>query len=69
VSNSRDISFENMKISELGQPDILKKLIPGTMNLYLDRNMLHSWDQYFAIVKQLSYLRIVTLTGNKFAKL
>lgn len=69
VSNSRDISLENMKIGSLGEDGTLKRLIPGTMNLYLDKNLLYSWDQYFNIVKQLSYLRIVTLTGNKFQKL
>lgn len=69
VSNSRDISLENMKIGSLGEDGTLKRLIPGTMNLYLDKNLLYSWDQYFNIVKQLAYLRIVTLTGNKFQKL
>jgi GH35 family endo-1,4-beta-xylanase len=44
VSNSRDISFENMKISDLGEPNTLKRLIPGAMNLYLDMNMIYSWD-------------------------
>jgi len=37
--------------------------------LYLDKNLLYSWDQYFEIIRQLSYLRLVTLTGNKFRKL
>ena len=44
VTNSRDISLESMKISELGEEGVLKKLIPGTMNLYLDLNLLYSWD-------------------------
>jgi hypothetical protein len=69
VSNSRDIALEGMKISTLGEPGMLKKLIPGAFNLYLDKNLLYSWDQYFEIIKQLSYLRLVTLTGNKFMKL
>ncbi len=69
VSNSRDIALENMKISSLGEPGMLKQLIPGAFNLYLDKNLLYSWDQYFEIIKQLSYLRLVTLTGNKFMKL
>lgn len=69
VSNSRDIALELMKISTLGEPGALKQLIPGAFNLYLDKNLLYSWDQYFEIVKQLSYLRLVTLTGNKFRKL
>jgi len=58
-----------MKISSLGETGILKQLIPGAFNLYLDKNLLYSWDQYFEIIKQLSYLRLVTLTGNKFIKL
>lgn len=39
------------------------------MYLYLDKNLLHSWDQYFLIVKELFYLRILTLTGNKFKRI
>jgi hypothetical protein len=69
VSNSRDIALEEMKISNLGEQGILKKLIPGAFNLYLDKNLLYSWDQYFEIIKQLSYVRLVTLTGNKFRKI
>ena len=44
VSNSRDIALENMKISSLGEENSLKKLIPGAFNLYLDKNLLYSWD-------------------------
>jgi hypothetical protein len=51
VSNSRDIALEDMKISSLGDPNSLKQLIPGAMNLYLDKNLLYSWDQYFEIIK------------------
>lgn len=69
VSNSRDIALEEMKISNVGEQGILKKLIPGAFNLYLDKNLLYSWDQYFEIIKQLSYVRLVTLTGNKFRKI
>ena len=69
ISNSNDISLENMGISEVGEPGVLKRLIPGTMNLYLDKNKLYSWDQYFQIIKQLDYLRTITLTGNKFKRI
>lgn len=69
VTNSRDISLENMKISNLGDQGVLRKLIPGTFNLYLDKKLLYSWDQYFSIIKQLDFLKIVTLTGNKFNKI
>lgn len=44
---SRDISLEGMKISEVGPVGAIQKLIPGAMNLYLDKNLLDSWDQYF----------------------
>jgi len=47
----------------------MKELIPGTMNLYLDKNLLYNWDQVFQISKQLEYLRLLTLTGNKLKKL
>ena len=33
-----------MKISSLGETGILKQLIPGAFNLYLDKNLLYSWD-------------------------
>jgi len=69
VSNARDIALEEMKISSLGDPNTLKQLIPGAFNLYLDKNLLYSWDQYFEIIRQLSYLRLVTLTGNKFKRI
>ena len=39
------------------------------MNLYLDRNLLYSWDQYFEMIKELPFLRIIVLTGNKFRRL
>ena len=48
---------------------MINQCIPGTMNLYLDRNLLYSWDQYFEIIKELPFLRIIVLTGNKFRRL
>ena len=39
------------------------------MNLYLDKNKLYSWDQYFQIIHQLPYLGMITLTGNKFRRI
>lgn len=44
VVNSRDISLESMRISSLGPPNTIKDCIPGTFNLYLDKNLLYSWD-------------------------
>lgn len=39
------------------------------MYLYLDKNMLYSWDQFFQITAELPYLSILTLTGNKFKRI
>jgi len=58
-----------MQISSLGEKGALNEVIPSAMNLYLDKNLLFSWDQYFEIIKQLPYLRLIILTGNKFKKL
>ena len=69
VVNSRDISLESMRISSLGPPNTIRDCIPGTFNLYLDKNLLYSWDQYFEIIGQLPYLRIIVLNGNKFRRL
>ena len=44
ISRSRDITLQFRKISELGPSGTLTRLIPNTMNLYLDKNFLHSWD-------------------------
>ena len=48
---------------------MISKCIPDTYNLYLDKNLLYSWDQYFEIIKQLPSLRIIVLNGNKFRKI
>ena len=69
LTNARDITLEKMGMSELGDSGDLRRLIPGTMNLYLDANKLYSWDQYFDIIQQLPYLRMITLTANKFKRI
>lgn len=43
VTQSRDITLEHCKISSCGATE-MKELIPGTMNLYLDKNLLWNWD-------------------------
>jgi len=48
---------------------MLRETIGEAMNLYLEGNLLHSWDQYFQIIKQLDFLRLITLTGNRFEKI
>jgi len=66
---SYEITLELMKISELGPPGTIQELIPNTMYLYLDRNMLYDWKQYFQILRELPYLSTLTMTGNRFRKL
>jgi hypothetical protein len=39
------------------------------MHLYLDKNFLYSWDQFFVMTSELRWLRILTLTGNKFRRI
>ncbi len=47
IAGSREIALEFCKISSLGPRGALRDLIPSTMYLHLDKNLLHSWDQYF----------------------
>lgn len=58
-----------MKISELGPPGTLNDMISSCMYLYLDKNLLYSWDQYYQIIRELPYLSTLTLTGNKFRRI
>jgi hypothetical protein len=69
VQNIRDVALDRMRISSLGAKDTIRNCIPGAMVLYLDKNLLYSWDQYFEIIKQLGYLRSFVLTGNKFRRI
>lgn len=69
VGKSKDITLQFQKISELGPPGSISSLIPTCMNLYLDKNFLYSWDQFFQITAELSNLRVLVLTGNKFRKI
>lgn len=58
-----------MKISDLGPRGTLQELIPNTQYLYLDKNLLHSWEQFFQITRELRFLSTLVLTGNKFRRL
>lgn len=69
ISQSREISLQFLKISEVGVPGTLRSLIPNTMTLQLDKNLLYSWDQFFQITQELRLLRVLVLTGNKFRKI
>ena len=37
--------------------------------MYLDKNFLYSWDQFFEITSELRNLRVLALTGNKFRRI
>tara|TARA_B110000285_G_C15084804_1_gene595552 strand:+ start:496 stop:1077 length:582 start_codon:yes stop_codon:yes gene_type:complete len=39
------------------------------MSLFLDKNFLYSWDQFFLITSQISNLRTLALSGNKLRKI
>lgn len=44
IKANYEIALEFMKISDLGPKGTLTELIPNTQYLYLDKNLLHSWD-------------------------
>jgi hypothetical protein len=57
------------KISDIGVPGAIASLIPTCMSLFLDKNFLYSWDQFFLITSQISNLRTLALSGNKLRKI
>lgn len=69
VRQNFEIALEFMKISDLGPRGSLSELIPRTQYLYLDKNLLHSWDQFYQITRELRYLNTLVLTGNKFKRI
>lgn len=58
-----------MRISDLGPKGTLSELIPNTQYLYLDKNLLYSWDQFYQITGELRFLHTLVLTGNKFKRI
>ena len=44
VQNIRDVALEKQRISAIGTKDTIRHCIPGAMILYLDKNLLYSWD-------------------------
>jgi hypothetical protein len=56
-------------ISDLGPPGQLGGLIKNCQRLYLDKNLLYSWDQFFHICSEIRFLDTLVLTGNRFKKL
>lgn len=69
VKQNYEIALEFMKISDLGPRGTLAMIIPNTQYLYLDKNMLYSWDQFYQITKELRFLHTLVLTGNKFKRI
>ncbi len=69
IKQNYEIALEMMKISDLGPKGTLTDLIPNTQYLYLDKNMLHSWDQFYQITRELRFLHTLVLTGNKFKRI
>jgi Leucine-rich repeat (LRR) protein len=53
----------------MGPPGTIQSLIPTCMSLFLDKNFLYSWDQFFLITSQISNLRTLALSGNKLRKI
>ena len=69
VRHNYEIALEFTRISDLGPYGTLAECIPNTQYLYLNKNLLHSWDQVFQITKELRYLNTLVLTGNKFKRI
>jgi hypothetical protein len=53
IRQNYEIALEMLRISDLGPKGKMMELIPRTMYLYLDKNMLYSWDQFFHITREL----------------
>lgn len=47
IKHNYELALECMKISDLGVKGTLQELIPNTQYLYLDKNLLYSWDQFY----------------------
>jgi hypothetical protein len=69
VGQSKSVAIQYKKISEMGPPGTIQSLIPTCMSLFLDKNFLYSWDQFFLITSQISNLRTLALSGNKLRKI
>lgn len=44
IRGNYEIALESFKISSIGPKGTLNNLIPSCMYLYLDKNLLYSWD-------------------------
>ena len=66
IFEGTEFLWQNMKIDNLGDQGEIKKLIPKCKHLYLDKNLLSSWDDFFMITSQLLQLQTLNLTDNIF---
>ena len=57
-----------MRISSLDGESIGRR-IPNVKYLYLDKNLLNNWDQYFDLIQNLPQLNTLTLTENMLVPL
>jgi len=67
--DSYEFVLQLKMISSLGPPGALRHRISNCQRLYLDRNLLYSWDQFFHITNEIRFLSTLVLTGNRFARI
>lgn len=69
VSCLTEIACQDMKINKIGVYGELRDLIPRCQYLYLDKNLLSNWDQFFLITRQIRFLNTLTLSENRFNRI
>jgi Leucine-rich repeat (LRR) protein len=69
IGQNKSFTLQYKRISDLGPPGQLRSLIPNCMSLFLERNFLYSWDQFFLITSQIPNLRTLALSGNRLRKI
>ena len=60
----KEISLQNLKISDLGPVNYLKRIMPNLKILSLEENLIFDYNQFFQIGAELSNLEILSLTKN-----
>ena len=69
ISRNLEIACQNMKICSIGPYGEIRDLIKNWQYLYLDKNLLSSWDQFYLITKQIRFLHTLVLTDNLFNRI
>ena len=69
LSRNLEIAWQNMKISTIGPYGEIRDLIKNWQYLYLDKNLLSNWDQFYLITKQIRFLHTLVLTENLFNRI